>query len=256
LSNAPTASETPIHSQDSNTEPPTAPNDNVTPPSPAQIKRELDKPLPVTASAGPGDSPPLPPGHLDLLNDGIADQQSRREYRLPILGAALGVLAVFTVCLAGIVFTLGNGFFQALQPENIAKFAAVELKGKIDKVSAAVGEKETSSSNEDVSKKTSDKESKSSTFKTAEERSNAKEHEPVKVEAKIYGEIRDSMVPLVALVSILAVAIVVILATMLKAAFAPHPNNTTGQKEKEESSPVPILEAIKGLVDSIKAAWK
>lgn len=256
MSNARSADETPEQSQPSSSDSKPALSDNVNPPTPGQIKRELDQPSQEPVTTGPGDSPPLPSGQLELLNDGITDQESRRGYRGPILWAALGVMAVFTACLAGVVLTLSCGFYQALKPENIAKFVAVELHSKIDKISATGAEKAASPPKDVSTKKAPDKESKSLESKETVERSTSKEHEPVKVEAKIYGEIRDSMVPLVALVSILAVAIVVILGTMLKAAFAPHPNNSTGLKEKEDTSSVPVLEAIKGLVDAIKAAWK
>lgn len=247
--------------------PDASPNNGVDPPTPGQIRRELDPPSQATPAAtapratgtpqsGPGDSPPLSQNRLDLLNDGIADQQSRRVYRYPILIAAVVVLTVFTLSLAGVVATLSTGFYQALKPENIAKSVAVELQEAVPKVLAdPVGKPSTSSIAEKASS-TPNKESNSSVTKTNEVHVAARETVPVKIEAKIYGEVRDSMVPLVALVSILAVAIVVILGTMLKAAFAPHPNNSTHQQEKDETSPVPILEAIKGLVDSIKEAWK
>lgn len=230
--------------------------DDVIPPSPEQIKRELDPPSQAPVATGPGDSPILPKVHEDLLNDGITDQVSRREYRRPILIAALAVLAIITLCLAWVVGTLSTGFYQALKPENVSKFVAVELKGKIDKISSVTAEKTNTTVTSGKTPNTTTKESKPATPGIAEAHSSTKENEPVKVEAKIYGEIRDSMVPLVALVSILTVAIVVILGTMLKAAFAPHPNNSIDLKEKEVASPVPVLEAIKGLVDSIKAAWK
>ncbi|WP_154377044.1 hypothetical protein [Duganella guangzhouensis] len=162
-------------------------------------------------------------------------------------------MAIFAISLAGVVATLSTGFYQALKPENISKFVVVELQEKVNKISPATEQKADAKS--EKTQNESSKENKSPVTKKTDERS-SKEGEPVKIEAKIYGEIRDSMVPLVALVSILAVAIVVILGTMLRAAFAPHPNNGTDSKEKEEVSPVPVLEAIKGLVDSVKAAWK
>lgn len=229
--------------------------DDVPPPKQDQIKRELDSSNPGTTTSGPGDSKPLPPGYVTFLNDGIIDQESRRKVRKPALIAALAVLGMFTASLVVIVAVLSCGFYQALKPENIAKFVAAELHGKIDKATVSGGDKDASSSKDETSKKSTDKESKSSAAKGAGDHSASKEPEPVKVEAKIYGEIRDSMVPLVALVSILAVAIVVILGTMLKAAFAPHPHNGADLRERDETSPVPLIEALKGLIDAIKSAW-
>ncbi|MBC3911584.1 hypothetical protein [Undibacterium umbellatum] len=224
-------------------------------PSEVQIKTELDTYPQVKNTGNPGDSLPLPKVKEDLLNDGIEDQQSRRQHRPKILTTAIIILGLFTACLCTVVGTLSTGFYQAIQPDNIAKFVAVELKEETDKViSKEVDKEKNSSKSEKVSN--ASKESKASDTKNADEQVVAKEKEPIKVEAKIYGEIRDSMVPLVALVSILAVAIVVILGTMLKAAFAPYPNSNTEFKETEETSPVPVLEAIKGLVDSLKAALK
>lgn len=256
MSNTPPENRTSEQPQVSTAEPTTAPGDDVAPPNQGQIRRELAPPTSAPATSDPGDSKPLRPGYLNLLNDGIADQESRRENRKPILVAALTVLAVFTACLATVVLVLSCGFHQALKPENIAKFVAVELREKIAKISTPGVDKEVNSTKDDAAKKTADKDSKLSTAKPATEHSTSKEPEPVKVDAKIYGEIRDSMVPLVGLVSILAVAIVVILGTMLKAAFAPHPHNSADLKEPEETSSVPLIEALKGLVDSIKALWK
>ena len=76
----------------------------------------------------------------------------------------------------------------------------------------------------------------------------------MKIEAKIFGEVRDSMLPLVALVSILTLAVTVILGTMLKASFArPLVMETTSE---ERDYPVPVLQALKELADSIKALFK
>lgn len=227
-----------------------ASNDGVSPPSQDMRKTHLD------SDAAPGDSPPLPPGQEDLINDGIADQQSRRDYRIYIIVAALVVLSLFTLSLTGIVGTLGTAFYQALKPENIAKFVAVELQEKIGHASSQSAEKLTPTSTSPKASKNADEETKASKGKGTASSIPTKENDPIKVEAKIYGEIRDSMVPLVALVSILTVAIVVILGTMLKAVFAPHPNHRLDMKENEEASPLPIIEALKGLADSIKAVWK
>lgn len=225
-------------------------SDGVPPPSQDMIKTQLD------SGAVPGDSPPLPTGQVELINDGIADQQSRRKYRTFILTAALMVLALFALSLTGIVGTLGAAFYQALKPENIAKFVAVELQEKIGHASLQSAEKLNPTSTSPKASKNADEETKASKVKSTASSTPTKENDPIKVEAKIYGEIRDSMVPLVALVSILTVAIVVILGTMLKAVFAPHPNHRLDMKENEEASPLPIIEALKGLVDSIKAVWK
>lgn len=228
---------------------------DVAPPSPSQRKTALDS-NPLMATTESGDSPPLPKLKEDFLNDGIADQISRRAPRARIVMTALTILAVFTVNLTGIVGTLGFAFYQALKPENIAKFAAAELREKINKDSSGPTEKSNTPSKSEKAPTSSDKEPKPSNAKSTNEHAPVKENGPIKVEANIYGEIRDSMGPLVALVSILAVAIVVILGTMLKATFAPYLNNSPAPKEKEETSPVPLIEALKGLVDSVKAAWK
>jgi hypothetical protein len=235
-------------------EPANATEDGVAPPSPSQRKTSLDSPSPSSSAPGPGDSPPFPKIREDLLNDGIADQISRRGHRQPIVIAALTVLAALTICLGGIVFTLGFAFYNALNSQTIAKFAAAELQEKINRIPLALSSKTEAAVKPTKASNDSDKKNISSnqdlTVKPA------KEAEPVRIEAKIYGEVRDSMVPLVALVSILTVAIVVILGTMLKAAFAPHPNNSSDTNDKDETSPVPLLEALKSLVDSVRAAWK
>ncbi|MEW7849529.1 hypothetical protein AB2N08_12580 [Massilia aurea] len=230
-------------------------NGSVNPPQASQLRTELGS-QPNSATAEPGDSRPLPPFHGNLLNDGITDQISRRAQRRPIVIAALFVLGAFTVCLIGVVFTLGVAFHQALKPDNIAKFVAVELRGKVNEVASKQAEKAGISSKLEKPSPASDKDAKAINAKTDSEDAVAKEAEPIKVEAKIYGEIRDSMVPLVALVSILTVAVIVILGTMLKAAFSPHPNSGYNLAEKNDTSPVPLLEALKSLIESVKAAWK
>lgn len=230
--------------------------EDVSPPSPDQLRTALDSSSSVASNTGPGDSEVLPKVHENLLNDGIADQVSRRAHRLPVVIAALIVLTVVTLCLAGIVGTLGYSFYRALEPDNVAKFTAVELKEKISKVASEQAEKLSAASKAEKPPGGASKEAKTVKAKGGDENVHAKEAEPIKVEAKIYGEIRDSMVPLVALVSILTVAVVVILGTMLKAAFAPHPNHSPEPKEAGDTSPVPLIQACKDLVESVKAALK
>jgi hypothetical protein len=245
----------PSNEASTGTGPPTGSNEGsinsasgeVVPPLPSQLRTTLEP---------PGDSPPLPKVHEDLLNDGITDQVSRRSHRRPVVIGALVILIAFTLCLTGIVGTLGYTFAQALRPENVAKFAAVQLHEEINKLSLASTEKTTGPSSSSAAPQKSSKEVKLTDPKSEKDATPVKESGTVRIEAKIYGEVRDSMVPLVALVSILTVAIVVILGTMLRAAFAPHPNNSSDFREKDDVSPVPLLEALKGLVESVKAAWK
>lgn len=195
----------------------------------------------------PGDSPALPKLHEDLLNDGIADQVSRRRLRTPIFFTTLAVLFVLTVCLAGVVSVLGSAFLQALKPDNTAKLVALELAQKTAANTADTLPRPLAAS-------ASAGKSEHQAHATLPAQPAVADTSAPKLAISIYTEIRDAMVPLVALVSILAVAIVVILGTMLKAAFAPHPNNRL--KDTDETSPVPVLEAMKSLVDSVKAVLK
>lgn len=217
-------------------------------PTPDQLRTAMD--------TTPGDSPLLPRGYEDLLNDGITDQISRRSHRRPVVIGALVILIAFTLCLTGIVGTLGYTYVKALSPENVAKLSAVQLHEQISKLPLVLTEASPTklASKDSVGKV--DKGLKSDDTKKEKELLAVKDGGTIKIDAKIYGEVRDSMVPLVALVSILTVAIVVILGTMLKAAFSPHPNHRSELLDKDEVSPVPLLEALKALIESVKAAWK
>jgi hypothetical protein len=204
------------------------------------------------------DSDPLPGGHEALLNDGILDLASRRSHRPGIVIAALVALGFFLVNVTIIIVTLACGFTQALKPEVVARSAAVQLA---EKVGAAASTSATAAPTvSQVSGSAPEKgKSASGAARTQSESADANQPRVVRVEAKIFGEIKDSMVPLVALVSILTIAIVVILATMLKAAFAVHPHaapTSANDKEKQESDAfVPALEACKSFVETLKGAF-
>ncbi len=239
--------------------PDAAPADEETsPPNAAQLKTKLDVPPQGNSISGPGDSPPLPADRLNSLNDGIDDQRSRRAHRKPVAWLTTCVVVCFTLCLAGIIWTLGSAYSTALNPDNIAKITSIELREQIRHTALTHTSEQKHTVTGSKAEGTQKKSQPGNSTRHAEEVSasaSVKEAEPLRIEAKIYGEIRDSMVPLVALVSILAVAIVVLVGTMLRAAFAPHPNYTP-PVEKEEVSPVPIIEALKSLAESIKAVFK
>lgn len=229
-------------------------NEGTMPPAANLRKTSLDDSTSM-GIAGPGDSPPLSRDLLNSLNDGIDDQKSRRDYRRPVVRAAFAVVFCFVVSLVGVVCTFSSVYRNVLSTENIAKIATVQLYEQIQKSAVGHGSsKEAVAQPKEVANSKKPKSTHQS-GQTSDPGHAAKEDLPLSVEAKIYFEIRDSMVPMVALVSILAVAIVVILGTMLKAAFAPHPNYAI-PREKEEASPLPIIEALKGLTDSIKALFK
>ncbi len=195
-----------------------------------------------TRPPSPGDSPPLPKSLEDLLNDGIKDLASRRGYRKFIVVASLITVTVFLFNLTVIICTLTTGFKEAFKPEIVAQSVVLELKKNINGVTS---DKDVVSNSPQTSRQ-----------KTISDKDAAKE--PIRVDAKIFGGIQDSMAPLVALVSILTIAVIVIIGTMLKAAFAPHPHHQPDASKAKDyaSSPVPLIEALKGLVESLKGIFK
>ncbi|WP_423597014.1 hypothetical protein [Roseateles sp. MS654] len=235
---------------------PTAPKseDTVAPPTAKQLVKE--GPLPdvhkgIPSEEAQRDSPQLPQSTIKSIDDGIEDQQSRRSHRPKVVALAIGIVGVFAVNLTIIVVVMACGFWRALEPASVAKASAAEVVHQLTEIRALAASEALLAPGKvsDAKKKDAD-----ASPAQAPVRPNG-ESRPIRIEAKIYGEVRDSMVPLVALVSILTVAIVVILGTFLKAAFLANPNGHGATKEADPS-PVPLLEALKGLVESIKALFK
>ena len=196
-----------------------APHGDVPPPSAQQLRQTLDP-------AGPGDSPPLPKAQVDALNDGIADQQSRRSHRPAIVFAALLVLGALVLNLTWVVCTVLNGYQGAIAPDRstLAPVSAPEQP--------IAGQARATPS------------------------TRADNHSPI---APPQGEarhltLREAMTPLVALVSILTLATVFILGTMLKAAFA-TPQHGHRDPGKNDPSSLPLTEALKALLDSLKGIF-
>jgi len=211
------------------------------------------------AGGGPGDSPTLPKIHEDLLNDSLLDLKSRRAYRRPVAWAVLTLIAILTLNLSGIVGTLTYSFSQAVKPENIISLTKAELQEKIKQATAEKEKEKNKAPQKTPGNGQGNKDKHPSSEGGSDshsEKSSADKNEPIKIEAKVFGEIRDSMIPLVALTSILTVAVVVLLSTLLKAVFAIHPNHISSPEKEDDTSPIPLLEALKNLVDSIKAIWK
>lgn len=206
-------------------------------PSPAESQRSSD-------SERNRDAPPLRDGYSEYLNDGIADQTSRRSHRGELVKASFYVLGILMLNLTIVVIVLTYAFCRALAPESVAKASVAELVKWVDQAASSPGASLPSSSSSAPSKIAPA--SPPGPIKT--------QAQAMKIEAKIFGEVRDSMFPLVALVSILTLAVTVILGTMLKASFARPVVVETASDEKEY--PVPVLQALKELADSIKALFK
>lgn len=141
---------------------------------------------------------------------------------------------------------MGLAFIRALEPDAVAKAAVAHLVKEVGDVKPSAGKAEPAKDSAGSRVDAASAAAKPTKQPTGQE---------LKIEARIYGEVRDSMVPLVALVSILTVAIVVILGTFLKAAFLGHGHGQVDTKSSD-SSPVPIIEALKSLAESIKALFK
>lgn len=194
------------------------------------------------------------------MNDGIVDLESKRQHRPAIVIAALISLGLFIANLTAVVAVVAYTFCTATKPEAIAKSVAVELSDKLSKAASGIDAGASAASASEPYKKSTltyqraqgaDKSASGVSGKLAEDQERS-----VKIEAKIFGEIKESLVPLVALVSILTVAAVVILGTLLKAAFAPHPNHKLDSKdEASDSSPVPVIEALKSLAEALKGLF-
>lgn len=208
---------------------------------------------PIKEFNEPSDSPrPLTQSELDAIRDGISDQQSRRTSRPKVLYAAFSVIFFTMVFLGCTVATICYCFYQITNPDNIEKYVSKKSIHstsestqivKIDRSASASAGASASASASKVSNMSLTK-------------------EPSKVEStlaqntpQIHVEIRDAIVPLVAMVSILTVAVVVTLGTILKAVFA-HPPEHKKDSSDDKTISIPFLEALKSLVESIKGFIK
>jgi len=233
-----------------------AAGETVVPPSPDQLVKVGPTTVNTISNSGSEeqrDSPELPQATINAIDDGIQDQQSRRSHRPKVVWLAIGIVVLFALNLTVVVGVMACGFWRALEPSAIAKASAAEVvrltQTQAQASADATADPAQTSKPIDQKKRASEISGSPTSLKTGATA------QPVRIEAKIYGEVRDSMVPLVALVSILTVAIVVILGTFLKAAFLANPNGH-GPGKEIEASPVPVLEALKSLADSIKAPFK
>lgn len=199
-----------------------APHGDVPPPSAQQLRQTLDP-------ADPGDSPPLPKAQVDALNDGIADQQSRRSHRPVIVVAALIVLGVLVLNLTWVVHSVLNGYQGAIAPERSSP-----------RTSAPVATPERPITGQASATPPTRAESPGP---VAPSQGEARHH-----------ALREAMTPLVALVSILTLATVFILGTMLKAAFA-TPQHGHRDPAKNDPPALPLTEALKALLDSLKGIF-
>jgi len=199
-----------------------APHGDVPPPSAQQLRQTLNP-------TGPGDSPPLPKAQVDALNDGIADQQSRRSHRPAIVLAALLVLGALVLNLTWVVHSVLNGYQGAIAHDRSTLRTPAPVATPEQPITGQA--RATPSTRAE------------SPGPIAPPQGEARHH-----------ALREAMTPLVALVSILTLATVFILGTMLKAAFA-TPQHGHRDPSKNDPSALPLTEALKALLDSLKGIF-
>lgn len=195
---------------------PTATLADPPPPNAGQLRQALD-------ASEPGDSPRLPRSQLAALDDGIADQQSRRSHRPVVVTTTLVVLAALMFNLTWVVCTMVQGFHGAIASAP-AQAPAPTRPGPASLPPGAVP----------------------STVDAAL---------PANMPGPSLTALRDGLTPLVALVSILTLAVVFLLGTMLKAAFAtPQPGpRDTGPPDAQA---LPITEALRDLLEWLQGLLK
>jgi len=205
----------------------------------------LPNPAQVTTSLPP-DSPALPQGESDAVDEAVRDRKYRRYFRVAVVVTAIMVMATLAVNMTWVVCSVTQGFKDALRQDTIAKAVAAQVVEQAASAALAAAPASPPASAAGAQTK-----------RATPAPAPAVSHK-VRVEASIFGEIRDSLIPLVGLVSILALALVVITVTMLRASFAPDKSLKSNDSMDGGDGivfPVPAIEALKNLVDAIKSIF-
>lgn len=170
-------------------------------------------------------------------------------FRAGVVVTAGAVLIWLTAILGHVVRTVTYGFSELVRAEAIAsKVNAALVLPHLPNAASAPSAKASESAKTHAS-------SASDPPKQPPQAQAEGALPPQKVEIvlKGLGELRDLFLPVIALVSLLTVAVVVILVTMLKASFA---QSAASEKADESMNlgaiPIPLIEAIKSLLDTLK----
>jgi Mn2+/Fe2+ NRAMP family transporter len=234
--------------------------DDATNPKPDKPKKGQERTA-FDPSSGPGDSPPLPPGLESQFEEGVKDQRYRRMFRASLVSGVLTTLALLAVNLTYVIFSTTDVYTSAIKQHAAAATtlhtaaahdgakASGVVVGATSSVAGAPSAVAVATSS--ASSVTSPKDKSKPEARVLERTVEAEPHS-----SPIFGEMKDALIPIVAMVSVLAASIVVILVTALKASFAP--TKTGGEKAGQESNeigpafPSPVIEAITNLIDAVK----
>lgn len=199
----------------------------------------------------PPDSEDLPKGESGAVDEAVRDRRYRRYFRVAVVVTAILVMVTIAGNMTWVVCSITQGFQGAMKQDTIAKAVAVQV---VEQVASAA---QSASSSSSVSASAAASAS-SAPAARAKAGHTAATPNKVRVEASIFGEIRDSLIPLVGLVSILTLALVVITVTMLRASFAPDKSLKSNDPVENSDGivfPVPAIEALKSFIDSVKSIF-
>jgi hypothetical protein len=145
----------------------------------------------------------------------------------------------------------GGGVHPIAYKETLAALVAAEVKAAHADAASAVAAQAASAAIPTQTSLPTKKETKGAKpMQTSDKKETVAK---VEVDLKRLADLRDLFLPVVAMVSLLTVAVVVILVTMLRASFAPTVSALDRESDKSLLDlPVPIIEAMKSFVDALK----
>lgn len=194
-----------------------------------------------SGSATPPDSPALTQSDEKAVDEAVTDQRYRRWFRVAIVVATIAVITTFMANLSFVVCSVVETFSKSMDNQTLAEAIAGQVVAKSASDAASASSAPTVGTFAPSGKH----------VKVA-----APAYEPkLKIEAKIFGEIRDSLIPVVALVSILTVAVVAILITLLRASFAQIGVARPSESEGGIVIPVAAIEAFKPVVEFFRSIF-
>lgn len=219
-------------------------------PPPSTAKTALTQPEVAAVADAPPDSPPLPLEKFNLVFESVKDQRWRRIARSGIVLLGCFVVVWFTCSLTKVVGEVSAGFSNILSKETLTALVAAEVKAAHADAASAVANAASGASSSQPQQPAKKEAKVSKPVQSGDTKESAPK---VDVDLKRLADLRDLFLPVVAMVSLLTVAVVVILVTMLRASFAPTVPALDRESDKSLLDlPVPIIEAMKSFVDALK----
>lgn len=167
-------------------------------------------------------------GVLNRLREGVADQTFRRWFRVLFVAGTLLVLGHLVITLNTVISKTLEVYTNTISAHATAALAK-QAHGQ------------------------------SQTLSPDPRASNAQKAQPLATQqvsrTGIYGELRDALLPIVLMVSVLTAAIVVILVTAIKSSFAPPKADSDGAAS-DNTLPLPVIETLRSLTEAVVSLRK